>query len=239
MSNKKAKVVIFANSKGGVGKTTSCTILACAFAEAGNRVTVIDADPNHPHEDWEKDGGKVENLKFVINDNENNLEQEIENARDKNDLVIVDLEGTKNISILYSIKKADLVIIPMRPTKLDGRRAADTIQVVKAISKKFNRNTPYSLLFTNTSEAIRTKAYKRTAKQIIDQGIDLFETELFQLQAFAELHERSKSLSQLNSSHVSNLDKAKNIAESFAVEVKEKLKTKKVVQPIKELETIC
>ena len=40
-----AKVIAFFNQKGGVGKTTTCVNLCCAFTEAGRRTLIVDADP--------------------------------------------------------------------------------------------------------------------------------------------------------------------------------------------------
>src|SRR3954468_9364642 len=40
-----AKVIAFANQKGGVAKTTTTLNLAVAFAERGNRVLCCDMDP--------------------------------------------------------------------------------------------------------------------------------------------------------------------------------------------------
>ncbi|MFI5122388.1 MAG: ParA family protein, partial [Vicinamibacteria bacterium] len=44
-SGRRAKVISFANQKGGVAKTTSTLNLAVAFAESGHRVLCIDLDP--------------------------------------------------------------------------------------------------------------------------------------------------------------------------------------------------
>jgi len=39
------KVIVLANQKGGVAKTTSCLNVACAVAEQGHRVLCVDLDP--------------------------------------------------------------------------------------------------------------------------------------------------------------------------------------------------
>ena len=44
-ATKQAEVIVFANQKGGVAKTTTTLNLACAFAEKGHRVLCVDMDP--------------------------------------------------------------------------------------------------------------------------------------------------------------------------------------------------
>ena len=41
---RKTKVIAFANNKGGSGKTTTCSNIACAMATDGKRVLMIDGD---------------------------------------------------------------------------------------------------------------------------------------------------------------------------------------------------
>ena len=45
VQHNKAKVIVFANQKGGVAKTTTTLNLAVAFAERGHRVLCVDMDP--------------------------------------------------------------------------------------------------------------------------------------------------------------------------------------------------
>ena len=56
------KVIIFANQKGGVGKTTCCRELGIYFASIGKSILFIDADPQ----------GNLTNG-LVTNDNKNGL----------------------------------------------------------------------------------------------------------------------------------------------------------------------
>ena len=40
-----SKVIALFNQKGGVGKTTTCVNLCCAFTDAGRKTLVVDCDP--------------------------------------------------------------------------------------------------------------------------------------------------------------------------------------------------
>src|SRR5436309_1544312 len=56
--------IVFADPKGGAGKSTAAVILATQLARKGAKVTILDADPNKPVSEWAK-RGTPENLLVV------------------------------------------------------------------------------------------------------------------------------------------------------------------------------
>lgn len=45
-------ILVFASSKGGVGKSTACAAIGTALAMRGDRVLIIDLDPNGTLARW-------------------------------------------------------------------------------------------------------------------------------------------------------------------------------------------
>ena len=218
-------VIVFASPKGGAGKTTSAFVLATEVASKGVRTAIIDADPNHPIENWQKRGGNAENLTILKNDDEDLILDDIDHAKKNFDFVIVDLEGTANLAVAYAISRADLVIIPSQRSSLDAGEAAKAVALVKRQSSVAGRVIHFSLLLTRTSAAIRTKGLKRMMQNIESRAIDIFETEIIDREAFKAIFDHTKTLYQLSPSQVSGLESARSNAESFAYEVINKLKT--------------
>ena len=216
-------VVVFASPKGGVGKTTSSFVLASDLANRGLSVCVIDADPNNPIANWRKKGGKQENLEILANNNEEVILDDISNANDKYDFVIVDLEGTANLSVAYAISTADLVIIPCQRSTLDAGEAAKAISLVKKQSQITRREIKTSMLLTRTNPAIRTKSLNKMIENVTSNNIDIFDVEITEREAFKSIFDYSESLYQLRSKKISGIEKAINNSASFAAEVIKKI----------------
>lgn len=219
-------VIAFANSKGGSGKTTSALLLACELAVA-RPVTLIDADPRHPiSRTWAGLPGKPENLAVVENSSEKTILDEIETAAARDPFVIIDLEGTASRLTSYAISQCDLVIIPMKEQQQDAEAALDVIREIHRDMKATRRHIPYAVLFTQSRVIAKSRTSRHIANQFRENPkIDVFETEIFDRDAFAALFTNGGTVRALSQSQVNNLDRAIENVHSFAAEVVLKLRT--------------
>jgi chromosome partitioning protein len=209
--------IVFANPKGGAGKSTSAVILATQLAQRGTEVTILDADPNKPVSEWAKRGVPA-NMTVIADVSEASIIDEIDTAAQKTPFVIVDLEGTASMTVAYAISRADLVIIPTQPSQLDSKQAARAVLLIKQQEKAFRKNIPFAILYTRTSPAIRTKNLNNIQKQFQKHEIQAFRTHLHEREAFKSLFAFGGTLESLDGGQVGGLDKAIANAREYVAE---------------------
>lgn len=121
--------VTYANTKGGVGKTTSVILMAGILARRGEKVEVRDMDPSGGATKWKKmatQSGKP--LPFpVVSANIENVADDSETGAD---WILVDTPPLESSVIQAGINAADLVIITTQPSSLDVNRAIATAETV-------------------------------------------------------------------------------------------------------------
>ena len=217
--------IAFVSPKGGAGKTTSAFLLGTALTTFQD-VTIIDADPNHPIENWARGGNTPRGLTIVSDVDEDTIIERIEDAASKTPYVIVDLEGTASTTVVYAISQADFVVIPTQGSQLDANEASRAIRVVRQSEKvsKRSRATPFAVLLTRTNPSVRTRTQAHIQRSLIAAGIPVFETELNERDAFRAVFSFQQTLAGLNPAEVANLEKAKINVFEFVKEVLERLK---------------
>jgi len=208
-------IISFANPKGGAGKTTSALILATQLAEHGAKVAIIDADP----EQWASLDGKPSNISLVGGVTEDTIVDAIEDQSRICQFVIIDLEGTASLMVANAIGMSDLVLIPIQGSSMDARGGAKTIRLLKNQSKMARRVIPHRVVFTRTSAAVRSRALKNVQSQLEANGIEVCRTHIVERAAFRDLFDFGGTLTTLDDTRVSNIDKAIVNASNFAGEV--------------------
>ena len=215
--------IVFANAKGGSGKSTASLILACELADY-TKVALIDADPNHPIAAWHERGPTPENMEVIVNDSDRKILDQIDRAAEEVPFVVVDLEGIGSRRVSYAISRADLVIVPMQEQVPDEDMAARITEEIAVESQRERREIPWSILFTRT----RVVAKGRIATAITtplreNPNVHVLANELHERNAFSAMWYYGTTVRDLDRERVNNVEKAVLNARYFTMEIVERI----------------
>jgi chromosome partitioning protein len=126
--------ILVANTKGGCGKTTIATHLAAAFAGAGHRTALADADRQRSSLEWTRlrpgTAAPITALDWV--------EELTAPARGTARLVIDGAAAMKKKHVFELVRLADVIIVPVLPSPFDQSSTAaflDRLHELKSIRK--------------------------------------------------------------------------------------------------------
>ncbi len=130
-----AKVITIAQQKGGAGKTTVAAHLAVALAQKGNRVAVVDIDPQGSLSYWhrireEKLGEGYTGLTFNALSGWR-VGSEVSRLRRQVDYIIIDSPPHTETEARTAIRSADLILIPVQPSPTDLWATKATLDLAK------------------------------------------------------------------------------------------------------------
>jgi chromosome partitioning protein len=130
-------VLALVTQKGGSGKSTLAVGLAVAAMENRERVAFVEADPQGTISKWKERRGnpypRVVRLADPV---------EMEGALSRLDaegiwLAIIDTAATNNVLAMRAIAKADLCLIPVRPSPADIEAAIPTLIAIRRFNRRF------------------------------------------------------------------------------------------------------
>lgn len=126
------KTLAFLSQKGGSGKTTLAVHTAVAACEAGQRVVVLDADPQHSAVAWRLARESSEPQVMGIASGSDVARSLRLVKAGGADLVIIDTAPHADPQAAGIARNADFVVIPCRPTAFDLAAAGSAAAIVRA-----------------------------------------------------------------------------------------------------------
>ncbi|MGB7416269.1 MAG: ParA family protein [Thermosynechococcaceae cyanobacterium] len=155
-----ATIITLATSKGGTGKTTLTAGLATYWHQQGIKVGIVDADPNGNLTRWFAKG-EIEDIALLSEPDESAIIDAVDNLAGDNDIVLVDIAGFGNQSMVYAIGVSTLVLIPSRPSEDDVLEAVKTKRLVENAARLTQRKIPYYAVITQGKDKTRVMTHTR------------------------------------------------------------------------------
>jgi chromosome partitioning protein len=147
------KILAITTLKGGSGKSTIAASLAVHWHLNGDRVVVVDADPQRTLARLGARGQGLGGVQIVEDDSEDIPITVKDLARD-HDWVVVDTAGFRNRTMIEALAAADFAVLPIKPSPLDFDAAADTVALIFEVNETAERAgqaLPFALCLTQTT----------------------------------------------------------------------------------------
>lgn len=130
VSQRRGHIIVFANEKGGVGKSTTAFHTCIALCNAGESVAALDVDLRQltlhralwARQESERDFGvslPTPEQIMLVQQNENELETKLQMARIHHSFIIIDVGGHDSPIARRAIFMADTIVTPVNDSFID------------------------------------------------------------------------------------------------------------------------
>lgn len=122
-------IIVVANSKGGVGKSTLSVHLAAWLHEQGHRVTLADCDTQQSSSEWIREA--MAGVKTVRLTDPDEILDELPLLAKDTDYVVADGPGSQTETSRALLMRADLAIVPCKASMLEVRALDKATKVLR------------------------------------------------------------------------------------------------------------
>lgn len=122
-------IIVIANSKGGVGKSTLAVHLAAWLYERGQRTMLADCDSQSSSSEWIKEAApEVETVRLADADD---ILDRLPALGEQYDFVVADGPGSNTETSRALLLRADLALVPCKASMLEVRALAQATNVLR------------------------------------------------------------------------------------------------------------
>lgn len=208
-------IISFLQQKGGVGKTTLATSISAALAAQGEKVLLVDADPQHSALDW---GAKRESAPpFTLMGLPTPVLHRDLPPLLGNPYTVIVIDGPGKISDIprSALMASNVVLIPVQPSPYDVWSSVDIINILKeaqsygaSVRAAFvvNRKIPNTVLGREVTDALA------------EHELPVFQTQIQQRVCYAETAGEGLSvveMKQISPSHKQAAEEIRSLAEEL------------------------
>lgn len=169
-------ILAILNQKGGAGKTTISVNLSRALQISGDRVIIVDSDPQGSARDWgasSKDG-----FVSVIGLDRPTLNRDIQAVSSSYDWVVIDGAPQLADMSISAIKCADVVLIPVQPSPYDIWATSELVEVIKARQEIMDGKPKAAFLISR--QIANTNLAKEVREVLVQYDLPVFKHGTFQ-----------------------------------------------------------
>jgi chromosome partitioning protein len=173
-------LIAFANSKGGVGKSTLAVHLAVWLFDRGKTVALLDTDKQRSSSAWANEAEPRLTIRRA--DTHEEVATSIHELADTHEFVVADAPGGLEELSRTVLILADLAVFPLLPSILDLRSVAEATKLLK-FAQSINDGTPEGCLILN-----RMRKRDRISRELTDAapalGLTVARSAIRDLQAY-------------------------------------------------------
>jgi len=122
-------IIVIANSKGGVGKSTIAVHLSAWLYEQGHRVLLADCDTQHSSSEWIRVA--IPDVDAARLDSPDNVLSDLPRLRDETDYIVADGPGSQTEMSRALLLRADFAVVPCKASMLEVRALAKATEVLR------------------------------------------------------------------------------------------------------------